>query len=473
MISDIAPGSGETDVSVFTTPQATFTTTIGEQFEADDGNGVSTYRVQLKSFSVNNEDGKSIDGKLEWNKERNAVSFRSKDVLPPNTTLTAKVEVSFDRLSGGAWKTVVTAGQQALESMESTFTTGGAPDYIPLENVVYCYPVVDQQYFMTEESSKGFVQLQMGQQYLFEQGFDYKLVFLGDNNQNVSADFTYSDARNRIEYTIPRLANERRYTLQLVYTPQATDGGTVSERTQSQELLSDGEDGSVAVGSRDAVAGVNVGTQKSILDYGFIASRWSTFRQKIESINTEGNGIAEDAGISYRFLYDVVAEEAFDEAEVTGVRHSDGKALVSASAGLGEPYFTEEVNPLVYDGYPFGNIRLKNRDEQTIGVPPVRSVYIYRPYLDLIADGGRPKRFIFPFSYEANIVAERDFLDLRQQIANNRQSVPADVYSRFLTSRFYFIKYGKYKVVLRYVLPDGTVTSSYDFYFNNFLLFNE
>jgi hypothetical protein len=365
----------------------------------------------------------------------------------------------------------MTAGREAIENKEIRFRTGDAPNYIPLENILYCYPIVEQQYFLTNESTGGFVQLRTGQEYLFQLGFDYRLLFVAGNNQAVPTNFTYNAAARRLNFDIPQLANRQRYTLMLVYTPRDVEG--VGGSAQTKHLLSDGEDGTLTVEQRGAFAAINA-TEESILDYRFTTSRFSTFGDKIGSINTEGRGVAQNAGVSFRFLFDVVADEAFDEAEVAGTMHSGGRALIRPYAELREPFFTEAINPVVYNGYPFGNgrIRLTHRDDAVIGVPPVRSVFVYQPYLNLIADGARPQRFRFPFSFEAGIIVEQDFRNLQHLIANSN-SVSADILHRFLTNRLPFIQHGRYRVIMQYVLPDGTVTSSTEFYFNNFLLFNE
>ncbi|MDR2129896.1 MAG: hypothetical protein LBP56_01785 [Odoribacteraceae bacterium] len=471
MISDIAPSDKDSDISVFATPQVTFTTALDTQFQAEDDRGINTYRVRLKAFTLQSDGGEVIPGTLKWNSDKNAVTFQAKEVLPPYANLTARVEVCFDKFSNGKWSTVYTANKEAVETRECTFTTGGAPDNIPLENIVYSYPVVDQRYFLTAEYREGAVQLQFGQKYLFERGFDYKLAFTGEDGEPVAADFRYNEQANRIEYSLPKLNTQQRYTLSLSYTPKDVE---VADRQGTvQQVFDTEEEGALSVENRGASAGINTTLEKSILDFGFATSRYTTFGEKLGSIHVEGNGIAQDAGLSYRFLYNVQADEPFDEAEVTGVAKSGQKALIQPFARLEEPFFTHTVDPLVYEGYPFEAIRLAYRDDAGIGVPPVRSVFIYDPYLDLIADDARPPKFYLPWAYESGIVVERDFRDLQSQVVNNRTRVSEGIYKRFATGSLPFIKYGKYGVVMIYTLPDGTVTSSCDFYFNNFLRFNE
>ena len=469
MISDIAPAGGSSDISVFSTPQATFNASVGEQFRSE-GN---TYRIQLRSFALQADGGQTITGRLQWNSDRDAVTFQSHEILPPYTRITARVEVIFERFTSGRWETVMSEGRPAVEAKEVVFTTGGAPNYIPLKNIVYAYPVIGQRYFLTNESRRGFIQLQMGQQYLLERGFDYRLVFTGTDGRSVSTTFTYNEQNRRFDFTIPELRAGRRYTLQLVFTPDDADaGGITGAGTQAQQLITDSDDDSIIVEGRDAYAGVNLDMETSILEYSFGTSRFSTFRQKIASMDVTRGGVAQLAVVSYRFLTYVQADEAFDEAEIIGVIHSGGRPLIRAHAELREPFFTQTVYPLVYSGYPFGTVRLTHRNDAVMGVPPIRSVFVYRPYLNLIAEGRRPpQRFRFPFSFEASIVAELDFRNLQNLVHN--PAVPQAVRNRFwTTSQLPVIQYGRYRIVMEYVLPDGTVSSSTTFYFYNFLRFN-
>jgi hypothetical protein len=167
-------------------------------------------------------------------------------------------------------------------------------------------------------------------------------------------------------------------------------------------------------------------------------------------------------------------EEPFDEAEVTGVIGSGGNALIRPTAGMTEPYYTETAIPLIYQGYPFGQIRMRNRDGEEMGVPPIRSIFVYRPYFNAVSVKNRPILFPFPYSYETAMVVELDYMDLYTQISNYRESVPANVYNRIVYGNWLpFIKYGEYKIILQYVLPDGTKTSSSEFNFMNFFEANK
>ena len=141
---------------------------MGKSFEASNDNGEQKiYRIQLQEFLIKNESGTAIQGKLIWSKERTSVRFQPKEVLPPNSKLSAEVRVAFEELVNGAWKQVYSSGKPALEEKIVSFTTGGAPENIPVENIVYAYPALEQRYLLPKESAKGFVQLKLGQKYLF------------------------------------------------------------------------------------------------------------------------------------------------------------------------------------------------------------------------------------------------------------------------------------------------------------------
>lgn len=472
MINDVSPADGENSVSVFTMPQATFNTCIGKSFEAEDDNGIGVYRIQLKSFTLRDDKNNIVKGELKWNSNKDAVMFQAKEVLPPKVPLKAEVLVSFDKFENGQWKTVYTSGQEAVEKRICTFTTDGAPDNIPMENILYTYPVVDQRFYLPEESKEGFVQLQLGQKYLFEKGFDYKLAFTDANKQSVQAPFRYNEDGNRLEFSIPELKKLQKYTLNIAYTPDSENTAKYSGKGGDKQILQS-EDGSLNMTGQTAVTGVNTTAEKDILNYGFTTSRYRTFKQKMDAIKTKDGAIAERADISARFLYKIRSDEAFDETEVTGVDKSSGKALIQPYALLEESFYTDIIHPIVYKGYPFGGLNLQNRDETIIGVPPHKSVFVYTPYLDEIKANPNPGVFYFPYSYETSIICEYDFRDLQSQVVNNRHMVDSETYLRFLNGRLPFIKKGKYKTVLKYVLPNGKETSAYGFEFNNFLLFNQ
>lgn len=467
MINDVSPANGEEQVSVFAMPQVTFNQAIGKQFSANDDDGTSkTYRINLKDFSLTDSiTGKKVEGTLVWNNEKNAVTFKSHEVLPEFTRIKMAVCVGFEEFKNGRWEIVKSSGKEAYEKREVGFNTGGAPDEIPLNNVIYTYPVVDQHYMLRSESRNGYVQLNTGQKYLFEKERDYKLRFTTDNNSVVEIPFKYDNVRQRLEYTIPELQLSKAYTMSISYVPDATD--VAVNKVNSVNIVSDSLN-SVSIEKLSAAAGVNGSVEKNILIFNFGTSRFSTFKEKMESLDQgEMTGVKYDDEYLPQLFFYVNGVESFDSAEVVGIDKSKCIPLIKAKATLDEPFFTEKVMPIVYDGYPFNGVRLKKRDENPIGVPPYYSVQPSNVYVSDLSIKKVTNKFRFPFIYNTYIYVMKDLGDLRSQVVD-KYSVNTDVYKRFVLNNLKFMEDGYYKAIFTYILPDGSEGTSYMFKFEKF-----
>ena len=122
-------------------------------------------------------------GSLEWNDTNDAVTFKPAETLPSEKEVQVLVEVSFDEKIGGAYKTMMENGKPITEKQEIKFTTDLAPDHIPLENISYMYPVLDQGQFYPKEFNKGYVKLITPQNYLFEGGYEMRAEFVATSNR--------------------------------------------------------------------------------------------------------------------------------------------------------------------------------------------------------------------------------------------------------------------------------------------------
>ena len=474
MINDLAPADKENEVSVFSVPQATFNIAIGKSFEATTDAGETTYyRINLKEFIVKDKKEHVIPGKLLWGKDKTDVRFQSKEILPPNTDLTAEVRIIFEELKNGVWKPVLTSGKPAFEEKINHFTTGSAPSDIPMRNIVYAYPVIGQRYFLPKEYSKGYVQLQFGQKYLFEKGFDYKLSFVTKQNERIATDFKYNEVENRLEFTLPELRRQTEYILDLSYSAAQKDMANDNKKSSEIKEIKDNDDFSGQIGGDKAIAKISNEMEQSILEYDFTTSQYATFREKMRSVKVRDN-LAIDAGVALLLGANVQGKEAFDEAEVMGVEKTQYKPLLSLRSDLKEEYFRGTVLPLVYEGYPYGNIHLSEREEQPIGVPPYRAFSPSQNYLSALhSESVNLSLYHFPFTFDASLVSFNDYRDLQNTIINSRDAVTPQVYNRFVMGSLPVLKKGKYQTTISYVLPDGTVTGSVDFIYTNQLNLNK
>jgi hypothetical protein len=139
---------------------------IDKEFQLKDmDNKTISFKIQLDHFRV--KDGAQIlQGDLEWNAEKDVVAFNSYEILPPEKKLTLEVQVSFKEKKNGSWQTVTDNGKTVTEVLKTTFTTGKAPDYIPISNVKYSYPLPMMFNYYQNETDIGYIQLDKGQEYL-------------------------------------------------------------------------------------------------------------------------------------------------------------------------------------------------------------------------------------------------------------------------------------------------------------------
>lgn len=468
MISDLSPKDREKDVDVFAAPQATFAMRVGTPFSFEDDEGIRHYRISLNEFTV--LDGTTpVEGKLIWASEKDGVSFYSNEVLPPNRTLKAVVKVGFEQWQNGRWAMVYTAGVKAQEIMEIAFTTGGAPENIPLQNIEYTYPVVDQRFFLKDESKKGYVQLKRGQQYLFSPDYKNEIHIVKSDGTKQAVPFTYSTASNRIDYTMPDLALQEGYSFNLV-SLSGKSGGAESEITASSEDLGDDEN-TITVTRKQANSIVRSDIGKPLLDYEFYTSTHGTLAQKIQSISKGSpltNRVASDV-ISLQ--YEISAGEPFDVTELSGTAFSGYKPTVKAEAILNDAYFKEDIYPYVYKNYPVGGALL-DRDTTYLGFPPVRAIPLSTQYLTEIEGNNfyGMARSRFPFIYNLPQLYKEDFGDIQHKVVNRFLGTPQQSqYSGLIMAYYRFIRHGYYKVGFQYVMPDGTTGSRAVFEYYNFI----
>ena len=484
MINEVSPSNGAGEVSVFTAPQAAFNMPIEKAFNVQDDEGEKTYRVILRSFTLNpgisNVANKkafknNITGELKWNKEKNAVSFYSHEILPPQQEITATVKVVFEEWKNNRWNPVFTAGEEAVEERTVRFTTSDAPNEIPAQNIVYSYPVIDQKYYLKSESSKGYIQLQFGQSYLFPTDLKNQVVYQDERGNRQAVDFVYNEGSKRIEYNIPSINNKTAYTLQIISLNQ--NAQATVQNTATNSLLTDSELGSIDIHTKRAVAETRTDVGATLLTYEFAASAYNTFREKIQAIRPKEAIVEKISSDVYVFRYETETMEPFDIAELAGTDRTENKPLISVSAALDEYYYREKMYPLLYREYPAaGLFKVKRYDAEEIGVPPAKAIPVISTYLSKVENNdftGIAKN-LFPYRYDLPIYYKADLIDLQSQVLsayvkNTDKRIDASTYAHFVNATFPFISAGQYKINLQYIMPGEVKGTSGTFEYRNFI----
>lgn len=467
IISSLTPTKNATDVDVFTAPQAAFNMKIGQPFDVDDDNGTKTYRAKLLTFVIR-DNGAIIPGKLVWNSSNDAVSFYSQEVLPPKKTLEAMVKVTFEELVMGTWQTVYVDGQLSEEMEIDSFTTSTAPDYIPLTNIAYAYPVVDQRNLYKEEYGKGMINLNRGQAYLFDKRWQYEIHLADAKGAIIKTSMQYDSISKLLSYELPALNTTSQYKFDVVAIPP---GASSTDTVVAYKKTDAGDDGSYTVANNQAQSVSRGDVMKSLMNYGFRTSKFRTFSEKINSLNLK-DGVAENVSTDVvRLLADVGDYEGFEVAELTGTGYSGYSPLVNVEAVMEDAYYTSDINPLLYSRYPIDDeIRISKRNTDEFGLVPSRAFIVMPSYLAEAGTGEVKSWFKtrLPYLYDLPLIYKLDYLDLQYQVVNKYlYSDQRQQFEYLINGHFPFIRRGTYKVKYQYVLPDGTRTSNAVFDYRN------
>ncbi|WP_437822909.1 hypothetical protein [Tenacibaculum mesophilum] len=472
IITDVTPDDGGKDVDVFAIPQATFSMKVGEPIIIPEDEGDKTYKIILEKYRILHK-GKEIEGNIEWSNYKDRANFISTDILPPNEELTVEVEVSFKEKVKGVFKTIMIDGKKAIEKEERTFVTGGAPTVIPLHNITYAYPVLDQKYFLEKEYDKGYIQLKRGQDYLFDDAqWNSYLIYEKEGELPSKYEFNYNTSDNVLVYDLPNVVQSSNYHLSIVSKPKTKNNVSNDNSTyQNVDLGNDSEDNSVKV-QQNKAENISKDGEIERLAYDFSTSKYKTFRNKINSIKTTNYNWGKIYSDVIYLSNRIENHEPFDIVELLGTSYTDNVPLVNIEATLQDDYFEKDINPPLYAKYPLGGYRVKRRDENELGAPPKYALPLLNTYISN-AEYEVNKNMLettFPFRYNLGYVYKQDWIDIQSQIVNDYSDGIIDDGNpvlEFLDKNYLFMRYGDYKTELFYTLPSGIKGTSVIYKFKN------
>ena len=481
IIADVLPGENATDVDVFSMPQAAFNLPLETEIQEEYYNEEKQMKIDLDQYEFW-YGGTRLDGDLSWNEDKRKVEFVSHDILPPNARIDCRLTVAAKEKSGASWKALQDEdGGGYQESREFAFMTGDGPDSIPWSNVRFCYPVRNQQYFLPREYNRGFVYLERGMAGLLTDADYKKRVFIVSGTDTLDVAFTYNQADRRLLWTIPQgMQPETDYMLFFVLqhkgeaayvSGQGEDPS--SQMTSGSAVLYESEDGSLNQETVQLSGSLlKSDKDKVILQYSFRTSRYANFGEKmarlsitktyrtpVMNMDEYGNPYVTEPDVHY-LQAKMKAGEGFDKMEREGSLYTEGKPLVRVKADLGtEPYFQEDVYPLVYKEYPYDGFVSFDRTAAHSDAIPDWAVYPSSLYNETAND-------YFPWIYYQPFQYKKDFENVLYGVAN-MGALGRPYYLGWLKKKFVPIRKGDYPVWLEYVLPDGTVTSRRRMVFKN------
>lgn len=459
VIGDMSPKEGARDVDVFAAPQVPFNLQINKVFELPDDTGDRKYRILMDKFEVTKA-GQPIVGEIEWNNNNDVAVFYSHEILPPKTDLKAYVQLHFEEFKNGKWETIMDDGKVSIESKEVNFTTGVAPETIPMSNIAFMYPTQHQKNFFTKEYDKGYINLKRGQSYLFDAvpSWDKTMKMSSSSGVIMNKKFGYSSPKKQITFTLPEgMSTQTDYSVQIKLVPEESNiTDNVKDSYTTQEIGEAGSGNEVEIKSRTAEEVIIKGEERELLTFNFRTSQYDTFDKKMNAMR--GN---KDLYKHVTYPYGLVLLtaikplEPFDLVELVGNKYSGNAPLVVARAILDDSYYKNEIHPLLYQNYPIeGTISVK-RDTDEVGVPPVEGVEPISWYLTYLENEYTGETSLYnPYRYNLTHYYHRDYEDLRYQLVSSDlpwETMPK--YKKLIIDPFPLMRKGKYKTKLQYVLP--------------------
>ena len=465
LIADVSPKNNSNDVDVFAVPQATFSMKVNEPFEIPEDNGKSTYRVVLEKFNVLDDKNQQVKGRLEWSHLKDRANFIPEDILPPQKKFKVQVEVSFQKQEGGIFRPITQNGQVAKELEERTFTTGTAPNYIPLQNIEYAYPVVSQKFFLKDEFEQGYVKLKQGQDYLFEGNQWENGVKIIDNQTHKAQEvaFVYNNDANEITFAMPKIQTKSAYKVsffsKLVKTNAKDEKREVTENVKRTQ-----EEGNDYEVLQKQAQSLSKDGEIERLVYDFSTSKYKTFNEKIKAIKVSYYNFIIHYSDVISLANNLQKSEPFEVVDLVGNEYSKKKPLIAVEATLQDAYFKQYINPTLYSQLPIAGKYQLRRDTKEWGQIPSKAISIDNHYLTSVQNEifSQGVDNYFPYQYDLALAYKMDFVDIINQISNDVSkgmvsfSSPAH---QFLKNTFTPMRKGDYYIKLTYTLPGDKKSS--------------
>ena len=460
MITDLSPKKNDAQVDVFAVPQATFAFKVNEPFTIPEDDGDHTYKIVIDKFSVIDEQGQEIAGKIEYPKAGDIANFISEDIFPAQKKLKAIVQVSFLEKKEGLYQVLMVNGKKATETQESSFTTGTAPKSIPLHNIEYAYPVVEQKNYYPGEYDKGYIRLKRGQDYLFDDPqWETQITFINDKKTQ-SVALRYDSTQNELQFDMPNIDKSTLYQLKIIAKNRKKQGfqeHKVQVSTENQAIGDEQSEVLAQISTKKAQS-ISKNTQIERLSYTFRSSKYNTFSQKIKLQNY--NTIRQYISTGLVALINKInTPEYFDLPELEGTKYTNGKPLIEPQALL-DNRFAKKFKDLFYDSYPIEGLRLDREKENKEGIPPIKALPVLSSYITLLEqeDWNPTLKTIFPYKYDVFRYYSNDWYELVTKASNKYISsfsqAPAKI-RELIGSSFGAIPLDTYSIKVQYVLPRG------------------
>lgn len=265
------------------------------------------------------------------------------------------------------------------------------------------------------------------------------------------------------------MQNDAIYAFELVNIPtEVASEVDVNVRKAEEAIALEATIDSLAihVQSQEAEGVLDVLQEKNIFQAHFKTSKYSSFVQKVNAltINT-GWSFPIVTGV-HELGVNVKGVEMFDNAEINA--HGGSQSLVQFEAVLTNPWYTNDIAPLIYSGYSSSGLKITWRtDISQYGVPPSKAVNILQEKDDrslsdteVEANVALAPETESIFQYNLPYIIYQDYINLATQASNSKELHTNSYLKKLALGPYPSVRSGSYPMELRYALPGtGTITS--------------
>lgn len=467
IISSIDPINNTNNFNVMKSPQIAFNLPIDQKFRMEDENGSPTsYKIKLVSIDFK-KDNTDLVYEQKFNKDKKSVNLVTSEVLPPKSNLSIDVKVALQVFKNNKWIDYKDNGKSVEEKKLVTFTTGDAPDNIPLDNISFMYPLIDQDFLYTSESKIGYVKLNKGQEYLFKDPNFTNFLTLQENKYGKviaeTSEIGYQSNDKLVTFKLPELDNDKTYLITLKRKPKgiASNNSTKINKTKAQ---SKNADDNVSINTTVSESSTNE-TDILILEIPFKTSKYKFLSDKIHAKKLSKGQIFIVTSDIHILEADVQNTEPFGSVELLGSVYSGNKPLIKVTASLTDDYYQNMIYPLIYSDKGMAKKVFESNYKSEI----TNSIYISSWYDNYYKNntGNNYNNVNTRMPHVYNLVSK--YKEHYKKLNNHVLNISGDKskYKKLIEEAFPSITGGNYPVSYQYVLPGNKKGSISAFNFVN------
>ena len=430
IIADMMPENGTREQSCFSSPAVSFNVPVEKYLEfpmeAADGTQVTrTFFPYVDVFEFRrNGSRQNVAGTHSFESNNTVLKFRLDEMLEGNTDYDVRIVIKArEHFPNGTTQVVKNSdGSVWSEERSVRFTTGPIPDFIPLDQIVYTYPVEGQYYHLKDEGAptkqvgsirptrSGVIQLENPVDRIFAREIDgskYKYLVryvpVG-GGEKTERELTYTSGRV-MTLPLPEMDNETMYGVQIVRKlipapvapqerilaaarqPESRFSASLSQ-VALRKTFSGGSNAAIRSSAQKLLPGETVELNEKLLyKFYFRTSRYNTLAEKLTAADVTAQYV--NALIAEGFTLKMVLPEPFDQFEANGL-FKNGRMVMKPLLNVSDPwvydYHTRIVKPAIYDVHrtfgPIASAASGNRfsvvslNRHGKGLPPMQTVTV-------------------------------------------------------------------------------------------------